>query len=49
MNAMMLSALFADRKAYEIVETSLRKVYSIGSVGAGAIGRVATAYAANVD
>jgi UDP-3-O-[3-hydroxymyristoyl] N-acetylglucosamine deacetylase len=49
MNAMMLSALFADRKAYEIVESSLRKVYSIGSVGAGAIGRAATAYAANVD
>jgi UDP-3-O-[3-hydroxymyristoyl] N-acetylglucosamine deacetylase len=49
MNALMLSALFGDRKAYEIVESSVRKVYSIGSVGAGAIGQVATAYAANVD
>jgi UDP-3-O-[3-hydroxymyristoyl] N-acetylglucosamine deacetylase len=49
MNALMLSALFADRKAYEIVENPLRKVYAIGSVGAGAIGRAATAYAANVD
>ena len=35
-NAMMLSALFADRKAYEIVENSPRKIYA---VGAGAIGR----------
>lgn len=46
MNSMMLSALFADRKAYEIVENSARRIYA---VGAGAIGRVATAYAANVD
>ena len=43
---MMLAALFADRKAYEIVESSPRRIYS---VGAGAIGRVATAYAANAD
>jgi UDP-3-O-[3-hydroxymyristoyl] N-acetylglucosamine deacetylase len=45
-NAMMLSALFADRKAYEIVDGAPRKVYA---VGAGAIGRVATAYALNAD
>ncbi len=45
-NAMALVALFADRKAYEIVESSPRRFYS---AGAGAIGRVATAYAANVD
>jgi UDP-3-O-[3-hydroxymyristoyl] N-acetylglucosamine deacetylase len=45
-NAMMLSALFADRQAYEIIETSPRKIYA---AGAGAISRVATAYAANAD
>ena len=45
-NAKMLSALFADRQSYEIVESAPRKVYS---VGAGAIARVATAYAANTD
>jgi UDP-3-O-[3-hydroxymyristoyl] N-acetylglucosamine deacetylase len=45
-NAMMLSALFADRKAYEIVDGAPRKVYA---VGAGAIGRAATAYAVNAD
>ena len=43
---MMLSALFAERKAYEIVDDAPRKVYAIG---AGAIGRAATAYAANAD
>jgi UDP-3-O-[3-hydroxymyristoyl] N-acetylglucosamine deacetylase len=45
-NAMILSALFADRHAYEIIELAPRKVHS---VGAGAIGRVATAYAASTD
>ena len=45
-NAMMLSALFADRHAYEIVEGAPRKVYS---AGAGAVGRVATVFAANAD
>ncbi len=45
-NAMMLSALFADRKAYEIVENSPRKIYA---VGAGAIGRAVAAFAANAD
>jgi UDP-3-O-[3-hydroxymyristoyl] N-acetylglucosamine deacetylase len=45
-NAMALAALFADRKAYEIVESAPRRVYS---AGAGAIGRLATAYAANAD
>jgi len=44
-NAMMLSALFADRKAYEVVDGEARKTYALG----GAIGRVATAYAANAD
>ena len=43
---MMLSALFADRKAYEIVDGAARKTYALG---AGPIGRVATAYAANAD
>ena len=43
-NAMTLSALFADRQAYEIVEGAARRIYS-----AGAIGRVATAYAASAD
>jgi hypothetical protein len=42
---MMLSALFADRKAYEVVDGEARKTYALG----GAIGRVATAYAANAD
>ena len=45
-NAMMLSALFADRKAFEIVDGAARKLYALG---AGPIGRVATAYAANAD
>ena len=45
-NAMMLSALFADRKAFEIVDGAARKPYALG---AGPIGRVATAYAANAD
>jgi len=45
-NAMMLSALFADRRAYEVVDGAPRKIYAMG---AGAIGRVATAYAANAD
>jgi len=45
-NAMMLSALFADRKAFEIVDGAARKPYALA---AGPIGRVATAYAANVD
>ncbi len=45
-NAMTLSALFADRQAYEIVEGAPRKIYS---AGAGAVGRVATVFAANAD
>ena len=45
-NAMMLSALFADRKAFEIVDGAAHKVHALG---AGPIGRVATAYAANAD
>jgi UDP-3-O-[3-hydroxymyristoyl] N-acetylglucosamine deacetylase len=45
-NAMTLSALFADRKAFEIVDGAARKVYALG---AGPIGRVVTAYAANAD
>jgi len=45
-NAMMLSALFADRKAFEIIDGAARKAYALG---AGPIGRVATAYAANAD
>ncbi len=45
-NAMMLSALFADRKAFEVVDGAARKAYALG---AGPIGRVATAYAATAD
>ena len=44
-NAMMLSALFADRKAFEIVDAAARKPVALG----GPIGRVATAFAANAD
>jgi UDP-3-O-[3-hydroxymyristoyl] N-acetylglucosamine deacetylase len=46
LNAMMLSALFADCKAYEVVEQSPRRVYATGTM---AIGRVAAAYAPNVE
>ncbi|MBV8472733.1 MAG: UDP-3-O-acyl-N-acetylglucosamine deacetylase [Hyphomicrobiales bacterium] len=45
-NAMKLAALFADRQAYEIIEGAPRKVYS---AGAGAVARMATAFAANAD
>ncbi|HEY3721124.1 MAG TPA: UDP-3-O-acyl-N-acetylglucosamine deacetylase, partial [Roseiarcus sp.] len=45
-NALALSALFADRKAYEIVEGGPRRYRA----GAGAqVGLAATAWAANVD
>ncbi len=44
---MMLSALFADRKAYEIVDGAARKAYRARR--RAPIGRVATAYAANAD
>jgi UDP-3-O-[3-hydroxymyristoyl] N-acetylglucosamine deacetylase len=45
-NAMMVSALFADSKAYEIIEGAPRKVYAGGALP---VGRVATAFAANAD
>jgi UDP-3-O-[3-hydroxymyristoyl] N-acetylglucosamine deacetylase len=45
-NALALSALFADRKAYEIVEGGPRRYRA----GAGAqVGLAATAWAANAD
>ena len=45
-NALALSALFADRKSYEIVEGAPRRFQA----GAGArVGRAATAFAANAD
>jgi len=46
LNAMMLSALFADRKAYEVLEQSPRRVYAIGAID---VARAAAAYAPNVD
>jgi UDP-3-O-[3-hydroxymyristoyl] N-acetylglucosamine deacetylase len=44
-NSWMLSALFADRAAYEIVEDISRRYSPV----AAPLGRVATAYAASVD
>ena len=45
LNAAVLTALFADRANYEIVEGAQRRVFRAGAT----TGRAATAYAANAD